>query len=95
MNTLTFDTVKFTRKLEASGFTSQQAESIVEVWSEVTSTSDIATKADLIALKADLVAVKKDLQKEIQESEMRMVKWFIPLLLGQTALIIALVKIII
>ena len=54
----------------------------------MTSTSDIATKADL-------AAVKKDLQKGIQELEMRMIKWFIPLMLGQTALIIALVKIII
>ena len=32
MTTITFDTLKLTRKLEAAGFTSQQAEAEVEAF---------------------------------------------------------------
>ena len=41
----------------------------------------VATKADVTALKADIAAL-----------ETRMVKWLVPLLLGQMALIVALIK---
>ena len=45
------------------------------------SRDSVATRGDIVALKADIAAL-----------ETRMVKWLVPLLLGQTALIVALAK---
>jgi hypothetical protein len=49
MTTLTFDTLKFADKLQASGFTQEQAKGAASAFAEVTaeSTSQLATKADL------------------------------------------------
>lgn len=74
MTTITFDTLKFTEKLEKSGVPREQAKAIAEAFSEAAG-EDLVTKS---YLDAKLAEVKID-----------MVKWLVGLILGQTALILA------
>jgi hypothetical protein len=55
MATITFDTLKFVKKLESSGIAPQQAEALVEALQEAASGSSLATKSDLAELKYDLL----------------------------------------
>jgi hypothetical protein len=84
MSTITFDTLKFAKTLEASGVPAAQAEAFAEAFREATS-AELVTRdyldARLETLKASIEAAKAD-----------MVKWFAGLLIAQAALIAALVK---
>jgi hypothetical protein len=75
MSTITFDTLKFAKKLEKAGMTQETAEAIAEAQSEafeeMTKTKEIATKSDLTELKYDLL------------------KWIVGLSFAQFALIIS------
>ena len=55
MGTITFDTHRFVKRLEASGIAPAQAEALVEAFQEVASESSLATKHDLAELKYDLL----------------------------------------
>jgi hypothetical protein len=61
MSTITFDTLKFAKQLEASGIPAVQAEAFVnaqrEILSEALDTS-LATKADISEVKGELVLLK-------------------------------------
>jgi len=74
MTAITFDTLKFAKKLEAAGMTSKEAEALAEAqsdaFSEMMSVAELATKSDLIEMKFDLL------------------KWVIGLALAQFALMI-------
>lgn len=78
-NIVTFDTYKYVEKLKQSGIPEEQAKAEVEALSEALSET-IAIRQ--LATKLDLEALKSEL-----------VKWMVGLLLAQTALIAALVKI--
>ena len=77
MATITFDTLKFAKRLEASGLPSAQAEAIAEPFNDATGT-ELVTKD---YLKAEIEAAKSDL-----------IKWIAGLLLAQAGLVTALVK---
>jgi len=77
MATVTFDTLKFAKKLEAAGIPPPQAEAIADAFREATS-EELVTRD---YLDARLEATKADL-----------VKWFAGLLIAQAALIATLVK---
>ena len=77
MATITFDTLKFTKRLEAAGVVAEHAEAIAEAFSEATGT-ELVTKD---YLRAEMEAAKSD-----------MIKWMAGLLLAQAGLIAALVK---
>ena len=77
MAAVPFDTLKFAERLKAGGFTEQQAKAAAEAFADATS-QELVTKADL---KAEIAELKADL-----------LKWLVPLLLGQAALIATLVK---
>ena len=74
MTSITFDTLKFVRKLEAAGMATKEAEALAEAQSdalsEMMSVTELATKSDLIEMKYDLL------------------KWVIGLALAQFALMI-------
>lgn len=53
MATIPFDTLKFVEKLEAGGFTHQQAKAAAEAFAEATS-QELATKADVTRLETAL-----------------------------------------
>jgi len=84
MSTIPFDTLKFTKRLEAAGMSSEHAEAIAEAFGEATG-SELVTKdflrGELQALRADFAASKYDL-----------IKWMAGLLLAQAGLVTALVK---
>jgi hypothetical protein len=77
MSTIPFDTLKFTKRLEAAGIPAEHAEAIAEAFGEATG-SELVTKD---YLKAEIEAAKNDL-----------IKWMAGLLLAQAGLVTALVK---
>ncbi len=77
MATVTFDTHKFVRTLEAAGLPTQQAKSIADAFKEAQGESDLVTRKDL---QIDLAPLKSDLL---------LLKWMIGLMLGGiTALVL-------
>lgn len=82
MATITFDTLKVTRTLEAAGFSAQQAEAVAEALKEAQSDQRLVTQEYLdYRLKAELADLKADL-----------IKWMTGALIVQAAVIATLVK---
>jgi hypothetical protein len=77
MSSVTFDTLKFVKRLESAGVPMQQAEAMAEAFRDATG-EELVTKD---YLKAEIEAAKNDL-----------VKWMAGMLIAQAALIAALVK---
>jgi len=77
MASITFDTLKFTKRLTESGMTPGQAEAIASALAEATG-SELVTKDHL---RAEIESAKNDL-----------IKWMAGLLLAQAGLVTALVK---
>ena len=53
MTAVPFDTLKFVEKLEAGGFTHQQAKAAAEAFAEATG-QELAKKGDISGIRADL-----------------------------------------
>lgn len=79
MTTLVLDTHRLIESLKLQGFSDTQAAGISAAIQEI-DLSHLATKAGVA-----------DIKTEIRVLEARMLKWIIPLLLGQTALFAAIV----
>ncbi len=66
MSALAFDTLKFSKKLVAAGFTEKQAEALADEQRSLI-TNELATKRDLkeleVALKRDIAEVKRDMKE--------------------------------
>ncbi len=79
MPIITFDTLEYSKNLEAKGFTTEQAEALAienkRVFNEFAETQ-LATKADLLAVKEDL---KADIS--VLKTDIRLTHWGIGLLL--------------
>lgn len=77
MTTLTFDTLGYAKKLEAAGFTRQQAEVQAEILREHAEAQNAAVRNILdsrdkdIATKADIERVRADMKS----LELRLLKW--------------------
>ncbi|NYZ17291.1 DUF1640 domain-containing protein [Azospirillum sp. RWY-5-1] len=87
MMAASFDTHAFVKRLTAAGMPEAQAEAVTTMIREARDAdlSQMATKADVAQLRSDLRADVSDLKADLM-------KWLVPLLLGQAALIAALVK---
>lgn len=87
-HTITFDTLKYAKRLKDAGFTESQAEALASAGAELLG-ENLATKQDLEALRADL-------QRDMKELEHRLVARIYQALLVQTfalaGIVIALVK---
>lgn len=74
MSTITFDTLKFAKKLEAAGIKQAEAEAIAEAqkeaFAEMMSAHQLATRNDLMEMKFDLL------------------KWIVGLALAQVGLLV-------
>jgi hypothetical protein len=81
MSAVTFDTLKFVDELEKSGIPEKQARAISSAVRNVHDSSDVATKADI-----------SDLRREMSEIKFELLKWMVGLLIGQTGLLLALLK---
>lgn len=84
MATISFDTLKFVRKLRAAGFAEQQAEGIADAFKEASGEAELATKRDVDFLKQDLrVDIERIERKQIEhDGEFKLIKWMLGILLG-------------
>ena len=87
MATVTLDTHRIVKRLKDAGFTDAQAETVTDIIAETRATdlADFATRADISALRTEI-------KSDLSALETRIIKWLVPLLLGQTGLIVALIK---
>ena len=87
MATLTMDTHRIVKRLKDAGFTDSQAETVTDIIAETRASdlTDVATKADITSLRTEIKA-------DLSALETRIMKWLVPLLIGQTGLIVALIK---
>ncbi len=86
MTAIVFDTLAYAEKLEAAGFTPQQAKGQAHALREIID-DQIATKQDLAALDAS-VATK------IAETRAELIKWYIGTMFAMTGLIVGLIKLV-
>lgn len=70
MSTVTFDTLKFVKTLEASGIDAKQAEAIAGAYRDASNDQELITKKDL---QLELAPIKAELQ---------VMKWMSGLILG-------------
>ncbi|MFO1434300.1 MAG: DUF1640 domain-containing protein [Candidatus Competibacteraceae bacterium] len=71
MSTTTFDTHAAVKKLQAAGFSEQQAEVQIAVLADALG-AGTATKQDITDLRRDLKEIETKLTRDIQEMEMRL-----------------------
>jgi len=62
---IAFDTLAYTKKMKAAGFTNEQAEALAQSQAELIE--------ERLATKQDLVALRRDLQVDLKELEYRIV----------------------
>ncbi len=84
MNAIAIDTLRYVKRLRAAGFTEEQAEVQAEALSEAV--------RDSLVTKDDLREAVAELRVEIRDQHNNMIRWLVPMLIGQTALLAALVK---
>ena len=87
MTAATLDTLQISKRLKSAGFNDDQAETVTSILSE-TRESNLAN----LATKQDLELLRRDLTQAIADAKADVFKWLVPLLVGQAALIAALVK---
>lgn len=74
MATITFDTLKFVKTLEASGMPTQQAEAVAAAVRDSTDSADLVTRKDL---QLELQKLKSDVQNELSpmKADILLLKW--------------------
>jgi len=103
MGTLTFDTLKFVKTLEAAGVPELQAEAISTAVRESHEAADVATKGDIADLRHEMRELETGLRHEIKESasalrqgmsdmKFELLKWIIGLAIAQAGLLLAVLK---
>ena len=58
MSAIPFDTLKFVERLEAGGFTHQQAKAAAEAFADATS-QELATKTDILMLRNEMLMLEQ------------------------------------
>lgn len=72
MATITFDTLKFVRKLESAGFSVSQAEAVADAFRDASGEAELATRRDIERLEAKIEA-----RFERLEGEMKLNRWML------------------
>ena len=83
MTTVTFDTHKFVKTLEAAGLPEQQAEAISSAVRDAQDHAEMASKSDLKEIELRL-----DARFEKLNGEMTLIKWMLGLIVAGTATLI-------
>jgi hypothetical protein len=102
MNTLTFDTHEFVKKLKDVGFSEEQAEVITNLQKTTASNTleqarndydldNLATKRDLRELELKIELLRSDLKRDIAENKAELIRWVVGVGVLQSVLITALV----
>lgn len=88
MTAIAFDTLAYSKKLQAAGMSAPQADAFAEAQQDairqVVDAKELATKGDLLALR-------KDLAEETAKLKVDLIKWMIGLLIAQSGLFIGLI----
>ena len=77
MATITFDTLKFVRKLESAGFSMNQAEAVADAFRDASSEAELASKRDIRELE-----LKIESRFEQVKGELTLIKWMLGIMLG-------------
>lgn len=80
MSTLTFDTHKFVKRLEAAGVPPLQAEAMADAQKEVLAEAletQLASRADLVEIRHELREAKAEIM-----GELRLNRWMLGVVLG-------------
>ena len=82
-----FDTLKFTKRLEESGFPRPQAEAQAEAFQEAQEAQlgDLATKGDLRELETRISGELRGLEARVN-GELRLIKWMLAVVVAVTVL---------
>ncbi len=88
---MSFDTLLYAKKLRAAGVSEAAAEVHATALAEAVCDT-LVTKTDLLATKADLNEAIERLRSEMHALHHGLLRWLIPLLIGQTAFFAAIVK---
>jgi hypothetical protein len=92
MSAVTFDTHLFIRTIADSGIPVPQAEAIANAFKAAQENAELATKGDIRMVRDDLRDTESRMKAAIAVSQSDMIKWVAGLLIAQTAVIAALVK---
>lgn len=87
MTALAFDTLAYVKRLRESGVENSLAEALACAIQD-----SVPAKADLTRIESRLGQLDASLRAEIKDGQVNLIKWLVPLLLGQTAAIVALVE---
>ena len=68
---MAFDTLSYARRLKASGFSDEQAETLADATRELV-VQDFATKGDIATLKTDLVALEQRITAAMDNLSLRL-----------------------
>lgn len=77
MSTITFDTLKFAKKLETAGMPAPQAEAEAQALQDALSESELATKQDISELRHELREIKTELN-----GKLALVQWMLAAILA-------------
>ncbi|MFM8341835.1 MAG: DUF1640 domain-containing protein [Methylomonas sp.] len=66
MATITFDTHKFVRKLNESGFEERQAEGIADAFKDASGEAELATKRDIKQIRSEIREFKAEITGELK-----------------------------
>jgi hypothetical protein len=96
MASVTLDTHKIVKRLKDAGFNDLQAETVTDILAETRATdlADVANKSDITTIRSEMAAIRGEMatKADLTQLETKIIKWLVPLLLGQTGLIVALIK---
>lgn len=84
MSSFAIDTLHYAKRPKAAGFTEEQAEVQAETLADAVSES--------LVTRSDLNVAVETLRLEMRDLHATLIKWLIPMLLGETAIVAALVK---
>lgn len=105
MVAITFDTLKFAKRLKESGFSEAQAETITEMQQETVAATleqarhdyhldELASKRDLkeleLSLKKEIELLRSDTKKDIAETKAELIRWVVGVGILQLTIITAL-----
>ena len=74
MVAITFDTLKFVRKLKESGMPENQAEAISEAFQEAQGEAELATQHDIVDVRRDIQDLRKEINEFKREIDFRLVQ---------------------
>jgi len=77
MASITFDTLKFVRKLQESGFEEKQAEGIAEAFKDASGEAELATKWDIERFEGQMREMKAELN-----GKLTLVQWMLALVVA-------------